>query len=240
MERTVEKAEARTLSLCKQLDTLTAVDFEKEIRAVLQSEATDVALDGSALTYISSAGLRLLLTLQKGMKAKGGKLRLVNIRPEIMEIFNITGFSSILTIEYRPPLMVKTLHITNDMEQLSLLHKFMEESLPDIRPDSALFMNLKLAMEEAVVNIILYAYPGEKDKEITVCLKRAANRLTVVITDCGLAFDPTAKKEPDLSLPLDERPVGGLGTFLLKRLMTNVSYLRAGNKNILTMIKELD
>jgi anti-sigma B factor antagonist/stage II sporulation protein AA (anti-sigma F factor antagonist) len=95
----IENGEALIISLSGQLDTLTSVDFEKEIRNILNGELSDVVLDGKMLMYISSAGLRLLLTLQKGVKAKGGKLRLTNIRPEIMEVFNITGFSSILTIE---------------------------------------------------------------------------------------------------------------------------------------------
>jgi anti-sigma B factor antagonist/stage II sporulation protein AA (anti-sigma F factor antagonist) len=99
MDITIENGEVLTIRLSGQLDTLTSVDFEKEIRNILKGESSDVVLDGKMLTYISSAGLRLLLTLQKGMKAKRGKLRLSNIRPEIMEIFNITGFSSILTIE---------------------------------------------------------------------------------------------------------------------------------------------
>ncbi|MDR3141935.1 MAG: STAS domain-containing protein [Tannerellaceae bacterium] len=99
MEITVEHGETLTISLAGQLDTLTSAGFEKEIRAILKSESPAVVLNGRMLTYISSAGLRLLLTLQKGMKAKGGTLRLTNIRPEIMEIFNITGFSSILTVE---------------------------------------------------------------------------------------------------------------------------------------------
>lgn len=99
MEITIEKGDELTISLSGQLDTLTSAEFEKEIQNILKDESLDVVLNGKLLTYISSAGLRLLLTLQKGMKTKGGKLRLTNIRPEIMEIFNITGFSSILTIE---------------------------------------------------------------------------------------------------------------------------------------------
>jgi anti-sigma B factor antagonist/stage II sporulation protein AA (anti-sigma F factor antagonist) len=99
MEITVVEREILVISLSGQLDTLASIDFEKVIREVLSGESLDVALDAKGLTYISSAGLRLLLTLQKGMRAKGGKLRLTSVRPEIMEIFNITGFSSILTIE---------------------------------------------------------------------------------------------------------------------------------------------
>lgn len=87
------------ISLSGQLDTLTSVEFEKEVSQIIHDSPQKVVLDGSELTYISSAGLRLLLTLQKGMKANKGELVLKNIRQEIMEIFNITGFSSILTIE---------------------------------------------------------------------------------------------------------------------------------------------
>ncbi|MDR0348327.1 MAG: STAS domain-containing protein [Tannerella sp.] len=99
MKITIEKGTETVISLSGQLDTLTATDFEKEIHAILADNALVVILNGSELTYVSSAGLRLLLTLQKGMTAKGGTLRLRNIKKDIMEIFNITGFSSILTIE---------------------------------------------------------------------------------------------------------------------------------------------
>jgi anti-sigma regulatory factor (Ser/Thr protein kinase) len=136
--------------------------------------------------------------------------------------------------------MVKTLHIKNNIGQLSLLNQFLEESMQEPGPDSAAFMNLKLAIEETIVNIISYAYPGKKEESITIRLEHNANRLAVVITDTGIAFDPTGKKEPDISLPLEERPIGGLGTFLVRQLMTKVSYTRSGNKNILTMIKEID
>lgn len=99
MKIIIESGAETVIILSGQLDTLTAVDFEKEIQKVLSSDANHVVLNGAELTYVSSAGLRLLLTLQKGMSAKKGTLRLRNISDNIMEIFNITGFSSILTIE---------------------------------------------------------------------------------------------------------------------------------------------
>lgn len=99
MKIIIEAGSELTIRISGQLDTLTSVDFEKEIRQILADDVTDVILNGEELSYISSAGLRLLLTLQKGMMAKGGVFRLRNIRKEIMEIFDITGFSSILTIE---------------------------------------------------------------------------------------------------------------------------------------------
>lgn len=99
MKITIVSGSETLIALSGQLDTLTAIDFEKEIQQVLESGATVVVLDGKELTYVSSAGLRLLLTLHKGMTTKGGTFRLRNINADIMEIFNITGFSSILIIE---------------------------------------------------------------------------------------------------------------------------------------------
>ena len=85
--------------LSGQLDTLSSPDLEKEITNILEGNAQNVVLDGGKLTYISSAGLRLLLILQKKMGQKGGTFVLRNIQDSIMEIFKITGFSSFLTIE---------------------------------------------------------------------------------------------------------------------------------------------
>lgn len=75
MKITIENGKETVINLSGQLDTLTSVDLEKEIAPILQGEAQTVVLDGAELTYISSAGLRLLLTLQKGMKNKGGSFQ---------------------------------------------------------------------------------------------------------------------------------------------------------------------
>jgi len=99
MKIKIEPGNETVIYLSGQLDTLTAIDFEKEIQNVLNTDAAVVVLDGRELSYVSSAGLRLLLTLQKGMTAKKGTFRLRSINTDIMDIFNITGFSSILTIE---------------------------------------------------------------------------------------------------------------------------------------------
>ena len=86
------------IQLSGKLDTDTAVKVDAVFTQTVELQ-NHLLVDLSALRYISSAGLRLLLTLQKGMKNKGGSFRLKNIQNEIMEILNITGFSHILTIE---------------------------------------------------------------------------------------------------------------------------------------------
>ena len=90
MKITIENGKETVINLSGQLDTLTSIDLEKEIAPILQGEVQTVVLNGAELTYISSAGLRLLLMLQKGMKNKGGSFRLKNIQNDIMEILNIT------------------------------------------------------------------------------------------------------------------------------------------------------
>lgn len=135
--------------------------------------------------------------------------------------------------------MAETLHITNELGQLALLDGFLGEAATAYQLSGRLLMDLKLALEEAVTNIILYAYPGETGKDISITLSHENSHITVTVADTGVAFNPLVKQEPDLSLPLEERPIGGLGIYLVKQLMTDVQYLRSDNKNILTMTKNI-
>ena len=86
-----------TIALEGRLDTATAPDLEKELASSLAG-VTALTLDFAELEYISSAGLRVLLTAQKTMN-KQGSMKLIHVGEVIMEIFEVTGFSDILTIE---------------------------------------------------------------------------------------------------------------------------------------------
>jgi len=86
-----------TLALLGRLDTTTAPQLEAEVKGGLDN-VTELIFDFAGLEYISSAGLRVLLSAQKVMNGKG-TMKLKNVCPEIMEVFEITGFSEILTIE---------------------------------------------------------------------------------------------------------------------------------------------
>ena len=96
IKKTIENGKA-VLAPEGRLDTVTAPKMEAEIKAVLQT-ANDLTLDFAQLDYISSAGLRVLLSAQKSI-AKQGKMKIINVHQTIMEIFDVTGFSDILTIE---------------------------------------------------------------------------------------------------------------------------------------------
>ena len=97
---TIEKklnGELATLVIAGRLDTQTAPEFEKEIDGVVAG-ISELVLDMTALEYVSSAGLRVILKAQKIMNAKGS-MKLTGVNDSIMEVFDITGFLDILTIE---------------------------------------------------------------------------------------------------------------------------------------------
>ena len=97
---TIEKkinGEAATLIVSGRLDTQTAPEFENELDSVL-SGLKDLTFDMTNLEYVSSAGLRVILKAQKAMNAQGA-MKLVGVNDSIMEVFDITGFLDILTIE---------------------------------------------------------------------------------------------------------------------------------------------
>ena len=95
INRTVENQTA-IISLEGRLDTVTAPELEKELQALLPG-LTELKLDFVKLDYISSAGLRVLLSAQKVMN-KQGEMTLTNVSEAVMEIFEVTGFTDILTI----------------------------------------------------------------------------------------------------------------------------------------------
>jgi anti-sigma B factor antagonist len=96
INKSIEGSKA-VFNLEGRLDTVTAPDLEKEIKDCVDS-LTEMELNFAGLEYISSAGLRVLLATHKTM-SKSGQLKIVNVNDTIMEIFEVTGFSDILTIE---------------------------------------------------------------------------------------------------------------------------------------------
>ena len=86
-----------TVALTGRLDTTTAPELEKELKDSLNG-VTELVIDMAALEYISSAGLRVLLSAQKTMNKQGG-MKVIHVNETIQEIFEVTGFSDILTIE---------------------------------------------------------------------------------------------------------------------------------------------
>ena len=135
--------------------------------------------------------------------------------------------------------MHHTLYIKNELCELSRVFEFIERNLPSCLSDKRKLSQVKLAIEELVANVIMYAYGERKDQDIQIEMECRGTLLQVTVIDSGIPFNPLESKDPDLSLSVEERPIGGLGIFLVKQLMTELRYERASGKNVLTMIKDL-
>ena len=96
---TISKQEDKTLvELNGRIDSTNADKFQQEMEPLMQGDNLDIDVDCAGLTYISSQGLRVFLLLQKSVMARKGKLVMHNMKPLVKEVFDITGFSNIITI----------------------------------------------------------------------------------------------------------------------------------------------
>ncbi len=95
---------------------------------------------------------------------------------------------------------------------------------------------IELALEEALVNIVNYAYQNNIGDIKVTCFFDDDNRFTIAIEDTGVHFDVLSVGQPNITSKISERKVGGLGIFFIRKLMDGVLYQRKGNKNILTLI----
>jgi len=94
---------------------------------------------------------------------------------------------------------------------------------------------VELATEEAVVNVFNYAYPHGEGKVRVRCIGEG-DRFVIEVTDWGVPFDATAQPDPDVTSPLEERPVGGLGIHLIKKMTDGMRYTREDGRNILSLV----
>ena len=99
MEVIINEQEGKTLEeLNGRIDTTNADQFQQEVKPLMEGKQNDIDIDCSGMTYTSSQGLRTFLLLQKSVNARGGKMVLRNMNPMVKEVFDITGFSNIITI----------------------------------------------------------------------------------------------------------------------------------------------
>lgn len=149
---------------------------------------------------------------------------------------------TILAIDYKPNSilpMKKELIIYNDIKEISKIETFVEDVGETLNLPLGTIANINLALEEAVANIILYAYPPPEKNQIKLYASFFDNELTFMLTDSGVPFDPTKMGEPDVTLPIEDRPIGGLGIMLIRKIMNEVTYIRINGKNQLTLKKKL-
>jgi sigma-B regulation protein RsbU (phosphoserine phosphatase) len=125
-------------------------------------------------------------------------------------------------------------------EALSDALGFVDLMLEKYECPMKLQMAICVAIEEAFVNVARYAYPnGEGTVNLGIGLDSESRTVTFRLTDRGVPFDPLKKPDPDITLPADDREIGGLGIFITKKTMDSVEYAYENGENILTMMKKI-
>jgi serine/threonine-protein kinase RsbW len=134
-------------------------------------------------------------------------------------------------------LIMPTLHLSAELKNLAVLRRFIEESSLAMDASSHAALDLIQAVDEAATNIIMHGYAGQPG-EIEINIHRHDDVLVACLRDRAPAFDPTLVPPPDLTLSLEERPIGGLGIFLMRQSVDEIHYrpLPAGG-NELTLVK---
>jgi serine/threonine-protein kinase RsbW len=132
-----------------------------------------------------------------------------------------------------------TLHVRNRIGAISPANETAESWLAaqQVPPQGSFFV--ALAIEELVTNCIKYAYDDGGEHVIDILLSVAGQELTMTVVDDGRAFDPLQAPSPDLSLSIEDRPVGGLGLHLLRALADEIAYERRDGANRVTLIKRI-
>lgn len=151
---------------------------------------------------------------------------------------------TMLAIQYTKPLekdmkLQRSITLPNDIEEVPQLAAFVDEVCEIAGFDMSTTMSINLALEEAVVNVMSYAYPAGTVGNVNIEAVANDNRLKFIISDWGTPFDPTAEKEVDTTLSAEERPIGGLGIHLVRQIMDSINYERIDGKNVLTLRKKL-
>ena len=129
--------------------------------------------------------------------------------------------------------------LRNDLAEVSrIVDRFGAFARSNDLPDT-LRQQMAMAFDEVVANIVSYGYDDDAEHQIAVRVDLDGGVLVVTVEDDGKPFDPLAQDDPDVTVGLDEREIGGLGIFLVKELMDEVTWERRADRNVLVLRKQV-
>ena len=154
---------------------------------------------------------------------------------------------TMLAVQFTKPHVEAPSHIIsnsiilhNDVQEVPLMTEFVEKTAEQANLDPSVTMTLTLAIEEAVANIMKYAYPEGEVGPIEINATINDGSLAFTIKDNGTPFDPTQVKKADITLSAEDREIGGLGIHLIRNIMDTVEYHHTSDQNILTLTKNIE
>ena len=128
--------------------------------------------------------------------------------------------------------------LENRIDQLPLLSEFLLDICEKYGVPKNVAYDLQVAIDEIGTNIVMHAYPKDETHTFKVSFRHGTGELAFTFEDEGVPFDPTQPTDPHFNLPPEERPIGGLGIMIAKKLMDRMEYERKGDKNVLRIIKK--
>ena len=150
----------------------------------------------------------------------------------IKQMMNMTDNSSGMVL----PAVQLTLK--TEIEEFEQLRIWLQKIALKLKLPEKITSQLMIAADEVFSNIAAYAYPGTSGM-VTISAEQNDSLLQLTFADTGRPFDPLRTAEPDVKLPLEQRKIGGLGIFVVKKLMDKVEYRRENDRNILILTKHI-
>ena len=133
----------------------------------------------------------------------------------------------------------KILTIVNQIEQIDELAKTLEVLSDEWHIPMDIMLSMNLVLEELVTNIIFYGYQDKMEHKIIIHFSYDSKVFLMKIEDDAIAFNPLQIAEPDINEPIENRKIGGLGIHFVRQLTDSIIYERVGNKNILSLTKNI-
>ena len=132
---------------------------------------------------------------------------------------------------------VKEIVVDSKFENVRALTEFVENSLEPYHPSMKAVNQIGVAIDELFSNVVRYS--GSANMKLILHVNEDVLTAKLTFIDEGVEYDPLSKADPDITLSAEDREIGGLGIFLVKKIMDGVEYKRDGHKNVLTVVKKL-
>ncbi|MBR6932721.1 MAG: SpoIIE family protein phosphatase, partial [Bacteroidales bacterium] len=147
---------------------------------------------------------------------------------------------TMLAVHFDPgDILREEITLANRIDEVDRLSTFVKDFCNKLDMDRKTASGLRLALEETVVNVINYAYPPDDQGSVVIQADSDRKQVRFTVTDSGTPFDPTSVLEADTTLDVQNRPIGGLGVLLTRKLMDSISYTRRNGMNVLSLTKNI-
>lgn len=148
---------------------------------------------------------------------------------------------TMLLLDYKGKVTMKEKVFEAKDENMLEMLGFVEQELENYGCSMRMQTAISVALEEVFINVAHYAYPdGNGKAKVEINIDPTTDEMTCILSDSGIAFNPLTQDDPDITLPVEQREIGGLGILIVKKTMDYVEYSRENGENILTMRKKLE